>query len=199
MTMISIEAPSEVLHGGRVKGFLAAARVQWLVTYYGDRVLARVLHVLPADVAADVTLSRISEWCRFETLVALDAAIIEVCGRPGREMLRELGRYAAHLSANRTAGPDAIHRFFRSTALRDALFQENARGVYDVISPTHGRFTILFADCYSAAWCESVAGYLEQVVAIHDGRFPRVTNAACRANGDGRCTFEVEWEPALSD
>jgi predicted hydrocarbon binding protein len=197
--MIGIDAPREVLTGGRVQGFLAAARVQWIVAYYGDRVLARILGVLPAELAADVTLARISGWCRFETVIALDAAIIEVCGRGGREMLRELGRYAAHASVGRAAGYDALHRFFRGTALRDALFQENARAIYEELGSAHGRLSIVASPCFSAAWCESMAGYLDQVIAIHDRADAQVTIAACRANGDEQCVFELRWREAVSD
>lgn len=197
--MIGIDAPREVLTGGRVQAFLAAARVQWLVTYYGDRVLARVLGVLPSELAADVTLAGISGWCRFETVVALDAAIIEVCGGNGREMLRDLGRYAAHASAARTAGPNALHRFFQSAALRDALFQESARASYEILGATHGRLCVLSAPCYSAAWCESVAGYLEQVITVHEAANADVTIRACRANGDDCCAFELRWDETFSD
>ncbi len=192
--MVETETPREVLTGGRVKGFLATARVQWLVAYYGDRVLARVLDSLPSNVADDVTLAELSGWCSFGSVLALDAAIIEVCGRRARELLRDLGRYAAHTSVGRSAGRDSLHRFFRSAALRDALFQESARGAYEELGPTHGRLSILSSPCFSASWCESVAGYLDQVVAIHDAFQHDVAVSSCRAAGDEACSFDIRWQ-----
>ncbi|HEX7831229.1 MAG TPA: hypothetical protein VF787_16350 [Thermoanaerobaculia bacterium] len=194
LDMIETEARREVLSGGRVKAFLCEARTRWLADYYGERMVRRVMSALPAGIAADVELAPIAGWCRFETLVALDAAILEICGRSGRDVLRDLGRYAAHLSVNQTPGPDALHRFFRSTALRDALFQESARGVYEDVGPKHGRLSIIAAPCFSAAWCESAAGYLEHVAVIHDASHPDATISSCRASGDEFCVFDIRWQ-----
>jgi predicted hydrocarbon binding protein len=192
--MIEMEAPREILSGGRVKGFLCEARTRWLADYYGERIVRRVLSALPAHIAADIELAHISGWCRFETLVALDGAIVEISGRSGRELLRDLGRYAAHISVTKTPGPNTLHRFFRSTALRDALFQESARGVYEDVGPTHGRLSIVAAPCFSAAWCEAAAGYLEQVTVIHEASHPEVTISSCRASGDEICSFDIRWQ-----
>lgn len=81
----------------RLRGSFPSAHLQWVREYYGDRVAIRVLSILPPEAAVEVNGALPSGWCSFESVVLLDAAIAEVCGRDARQTYRDLGRYTAHV------------------------------------------------------------------------------------------------------
>ena len=59
--------------------------------YCGERVADRVLSILPPEAAVEVNGAIPSGWCSFQSLLLLDAAISEVCGRDARQTYRDLG------------------------------------------------------------------------------------------------------------
>lgn len=195
MTMIT-SARRESLTGGRVKGAMVRAHLQFVRDRLGEPALAATLKALPAPVAAEVHGALASTWCAFESLIVLDRTIAHVANRDERDLLRELGRYSAQINLStiyRAFHRDDIHDFFRNSAMLHRKFQDFGDCVYEPVGKTQGRISIRNASCYSPAYCTSETGYLEQVIATHGGTSASVTESACQCAGDDRCTFELGW------
>ena len=195
MTMIT-SARRESLTGGRVKGAMVRAHLQFVRDRLGEPALAATLKALPAPVAAEVHGALASTWCAFESLIVLDRTIARVANRDERDLLRELGRYSAEINLStiyRAFHRDDIHEFFRNSAMLHRKFQDFGDCEYEPVGKTQGRISIRNATCYSPAYCTSETGYLEQVIATHGGTSASVTESACQCAGDDRCTFELGW------
>ena len=187
----------ESLAGGRVKGAMVRAHLQFVRDRLGEPALAATLKALPPKVAGEVNGLLSSTWCSFESLITLDRTIAQVAHRDERELMRELGRYSAQINLStiyRAFHRDDIHEFFRNSAMLHRQFQDFGDCVYEPIDKTHGRISIRNATCYSPAYCSSETGYLEQVIATHGGTSASVIESQCQCLGDDRCTFELRWQ-----
>ena len=186
----------ESLAGGRVKGAMVRAHLQFVRDRLGEAAMARTLAAVPAPVATEVQGILTGSWCAFESLIVLDRAIARVAGRDERELMHELGRYSAQINLStvyRAFHRNDIHEFFRHSATLHRQFQDFGTCVYEHVSATHARITVRDAICYSPAYCSSEAGYLEQVIATHGGTAASVTESTCQCANDDRCTFELIW------
>ena len=195
MTTIS-SLRRESLTGGRVKGAMVRAHMQFVRDQLGEEMLTRTLQALPPAVAAEVQGILASTWCKFESLITLDRTIARVAGREELQLMHELGRYSAQINLStiyRAFHRDDIHEFFRNSATLHRQFQDFGTCEYENAGEGHARISIRNATCYSPAYCASEAGYLEQVIATHGGTSASVTESACQCANDDRCTFEMRW------
>lgn len=194
MTILHVRRES--LAGGKVKGAMVRAHLQFVRDRLGEPALAQTLKALPPAVAAELQGILASTWCTFESLVLLDRAIARVAKRDEQELMHELGRYSAQINLStiyRAFHRDDIHEFFRNSATLHRQFQDFGDCEYEHVGPVHGRISVRNAVCYSPVYCASEAGYLEQVIAAHGGTSASVTESACQCGGDDRCTFELRW------
>ena len=190
--MLAIEQVSVA----RVRGLLPSTHLQWVREYYGERVAIRVLSTLPPEAAVEVNGAIPSGWCSFESLLLLDAAIAEICGRDSRQTWRDLGRYTAHVGltdAERSRIRSDVHRFLRCTAVRDGLFQDRGPCTYVQEGPSRGTMVANGAHACSRAHCDAISGWLEHVLKEHGARAASVNETLCRASGADRCAFELRW------
>ncbi len=195
MTSI-LNSRREALAGGRVKGAMVRAHLQFVRDRLGEDVLARMHAALPASVASEIDGLLVSSWCKFETLIALDRVIANVAGRDAQELMHELGRYSAQINLStlyRAFDREDLHEFFRKSATLHRQFQDFGTCVYEQLGPTSGRISIRDAACFSPTYCASEAGYLEQVIATHGGTAASVSESACQCASDDHCTFELRW------
>ena len=195
-TITNTQARREALAGGHVKGSMVRAHLQFVKDRLGEPALAATLKALPPAVAAEVQGILTSTWCAFESLVTLDRTIARVAGRDERELMHELGRHSAQINLStiyRAFNRDDLHDFFRNSATLHRQFQDFGDCQYERLGDTQARITIRNASCYSAAYCASEAGYLEQVIATHGGKDGKVVESTCQCAGDDRCTFELRW------
>ncbi|HSJ76965.1 MAG TPA: hypothetical protein VK899_12440 [Gemmatimonadales bacterium] len=186
----------EALAGGRVKGAMVRAHLQFVRDRLGEAAMAKTLAALPPAVAHEVQGVLTGTWCAFENLILLDRAIARAAGKDERELMRELGRYSAQINLStvyRAFHRDDIHEFFRHSATLHRQFQDFGTCEYEHLGEGHGRISVHNAVCYSPAYCSSEVGYLEQVIATHGGTAASVTETACQCTGDDRCTFELRW------
>ena len=185
----------------RIRGLLPAVHLQWVRDYYGERVAIRVLSILPPEAAVEVNGAIPSGWCSFESLLLLDVAITEVCGRDARQTYRDLGRYTAHVGLTDTERAmirSDVHRFLRCFAVRDALFQDRGTCRYAQDGPARGMVIADGAHAWSRVHCDTMAGWLEQVLEVHGARAVRVDEPLCRASEADRCAFLLEWQSTLA-
>ena len=187
---------SELLAGGRVKGVMVRAHLQFVRDRLGEATLEATMKALPAPVAAEVRGILASTWCAFESLVTLDREIARASGRDEHELMHELGRYSAQINLSTVYSAfhrDDIHDFFRNSAMLHRQFQDFGDCDYEPVGKTQGRISVRNAACFSPTYCSSEAGYLEQVIAAHGGTSVIVTESLCQCAGDDRCTFELRW------
>ena len=187
----------ESLAGGRVKGAMVRAHLQFVREELGEAALAATLKELPAAVASEVQGLLATTWCAFESLVVLDRTIARVARRDERALMQELGRYSARVNLStiyRAFHRDDIHEFFRNSAMLHRQFQDFGTAEYEHLGPSHARISVRDAVCYSPTYCASEAGYLEQVIAAHGGKAATVVESACQCANDDRCTFELRWQ-----
>ena len=186
----------ESLAGGHVKGTMVRAHLQFVRDRFGDVALTRTLAALPVPMRAEVDGILVSNWCNFETLVALDLAIARVAGRDPRELMRELGRHSAKVNLTtvyRAFHRDDIHEFFRHSATLHRQFQDFGTCSYEQLGVTRGRISVRDSACFSPTYCASEAGYLEEVIATHGGKSAIVAESACQCGEDDHCTFDLSW------
>ncbi len=191
-----LQTARETTTAGRVKGSVVRAHVQWVRDYFGDRVMARVLSVMPPAAAVEANGTVDAAWCSFETLMHLDGAILEVCGARDAQLARELGRYTAHVTltaSSRSFRPEDIHRFCRCSAVADALLQERGALSYEEVTDRHGRIIVSGTRAVSPLFCMGVSGYYEQILTAHGGREVSVVEPTCQCRGEDACAFELRW------
>ncbi|PYQ31103.1 MAG: hypothetical protein DMF56_04150 [Acidobacteria bacterium] len=195
--MTAITNPTrEALAGGRVKGAMVRAHLQFVRDRIGEAALERTLAAIPESVAAEVNGILVSSWCKFESLVVLDQTIARVSGREPHMVMRELGRHSAQINLStlyRAFHRDDIHEFFRHSATLHRQFQDFGDCVYEQLGPASGRMSIRGAKCFSPTYCSSEAGYLEEVIATHGGTSAHVSESACQCANDDHCVFELRW------
>ncbi len=193
---VSVLRPREVLTGGKVRGGIVRAHLQWVRDYHGDAALSRVLAALPIEAGLEVHSALASTWVWFESLVLLDRAIEKQCGRGARLFFRELGRYSAHLnlSSHRAFRRDDLHKFLRCSAVLQAQFQDFGTAQYRQTSANGGEMIHSAYPCFSPVYCQSALGYYEQAITIHAATPFLVMERTCQCAGDDACTFELAWE-----
>ena len=183
----------EQLKGGRVKGGIPRAHLEWVRKNLPDR-MGDVMQKLPPHVAAEINSALAAAWISFESLMLLDRAIAAVSG--SSTTLRDLGRFSASLNLSTTyrAFKRAdIHDFFRRSAALHDQFQDFGREEYTATSDRSGRITHHDYRCFSADYCESAAGYYEEVIRMHGGERPSVQHTTCMGRGAEECVFDLRW------
>jgi uncharacterized protein (TIGR02265 family) len=194
--MVSLDVRKEALAGGHVKGAMVRAHLQYIRDHLGEEAVERTLAALPESMRTELRNVHAASWCAFETLIMLDRAIARAAGHDERKLFRELGAFSAQINLStvyRAFRREDIHDFFRRSATLHRQFQDFGSCDYEQVGPTHARLRIRDANCYSAAYCASEAGYLEQVITLHGGTAPQVAESTCRCAGDALCTFEARW------
>ncbi len=187
---------SEVLAGGHVKGSMVRAHLQFVGDRFGAAAVEQTLAALPSAMTAELHNVLSASWCAFETLIALDRAIVKVSGQDERKLLRELGAYSASVNLStvyRAFRREDIHDFFRNSATLHRQFQDFGTCTYDQLGPTQARIRIREAACFSPTYCASETGYLEQVITLHGGSAPQISESTCRCANEELCTFEAQW------
>jgi hypothetical protein len=183
----------EVVTGGRVKGGMVRAHIDWLRRTYSEDVATKLLRSLPQNVATEIATTLPSSWCSFEAVVTLDRAIAV---QYGRNVLKDLGRFSAKINLDTTYRlhkREDIHEFFRRSSALHAQFQDFGTVVYERSSDQGGRMIHSGYACFSPTYCSSAIGYYEEALRIHGGRNVIVTESSCQCAGDANCTFVMRW------
>ncbi|HEY8848478.1 MAG TPA: hypothetical protein VIO12_04250 [Thermoanaerobaculia bacterium] len=183
----------EVVIGGRVKGGMIRAHLDWLRRTHSEDAATKLLRSLPQQVAAEIASTLPSSWCSFESVVTLDRAIAQ---QFGNNVLKDLGRFSAKINLDTTYRlykREDIHEFFRRSASLHAQFQDFGTAVYEKYNDQGGRMIHSGYACFSPTYCSSAIGYYEEALRIHGGRNVIVTESSCQCAGDASCTFVMRW------
>lgn len=188
----------EVLEGGKVKGGMLKAHLQWLHEKRPDvqvEDLCRSVSPATATVLRDPVLP--IGWYPFRAVIETDRAIAAACGGDADGLFRELGRYSARINLStsykvyRRADP---HQFFQLAARLHDHFQDFGRAEYERTAATSCRLSMLGYTCYSPVFCLSGMGYYEHAAALQGGKDPQVTESECQCRGAAACRFEIRWD-----
>ncbi|HEV8657186.1 MAG TPA: 4-vinyl reductase [Thermoanaerobaculia bacterium] len=183
----------EVLAGGRIKGGVIRAHLDWLRRHHGEPAVANLVRSLPAGLSAEINSALPSSWCSFESVVTLDRAIAQ---QYGKNVLKDLGRFSAKINLDTTYRlfkREDIHEFFRRSAALHAQFMDFGTAVYEQSGDHGGRMVHSGYPCFSPTFCASAIGYYEEAIRIHGGRNVIVTESSCQCAGDASCTFVLRW------
>ncbi len=185
--------PKEQLEGGRVKGGIPRAHLDWVRQQSGDRGVEDVLSRLPKKMADEMRHVLANTWCSFASVILLDRAIAEL---HGTNAIRELGRWSAqqNLSTTYRGFKRAdIHEFFERSAVLHAQFQDFGTEFYERLGENAGRITHRDYTTFSPTYCESACGYYEEVMKMHGASRAMVDHIACLGRGAKECVFELRW------
>ncbi|HJQ39338.1 MAG TPA: hypothetical protein VKB93_19530 [Thermoanaerobaculia bacterium] len=194
--MLTTTPTREALAGGHVKGAMVRAHLQFVRDRFGEQALERTLAALPQPVAHAIHDVLASSWCPFEHLVLLDRAIAKTLGKEPTALMKDLGHHSAEINLStiyRAFKREDIHEFFRRSAALHRQFQDFGVCDYETVGPLQGRIRVREATCFSPTYCASEIGYLEQVIAMHGGKEPRISESSCQCANDPVCTFELSW------
>ena len=145
----------EVVTGGRVKGGMVRAHLDWLRRTHSDDAATKLLRSLPQHVAAEIATVLPSSWCSFESVVTLDRAIAL---QYGNNVLKDLGRFSAKINLDTTYRlfkREDIHEFFKRSAALHAQFQDFGTAFYERSNDHGGRMIHSGYACFSPTYCSS--------------------------------------------
>jgi predicted hydrocarbon binding protein len=185
---------AERLEGGRIKGGIIRAHLEWVRQNLPEGAMERVLKRLPADVATEVTSALSASWASFRSLILLDRAI--AAESRASTTMRDLGRFSAHQNLSTTYRAfkrTDIHDFFRRSAGLHDQFQDFGREEYEQRGDRSGRIIHRDYTSNSADYCESAAGYYEEAIRLHGAENASVDHKQCLARGARECVFELRW------
>ncbi|MGZ8796999.1 MAG: hypothetical protein ACXW2F_06610 [Thermoanaerobaculia bacterium] len=183
----------EVVSGGRVKGGVIRAHLDWLRRNHGDKAVTNLVSSLPQHLLSEISSALPSSWCSFESVVTVDRAMAQ---QFGNSILKDLGRFSAKINLETTYRlykRDDIHEFFRRSAGLHSQFQDFGTVEYERSNDHGGRMIHSGYACFSPTYCSSAIGYYEEALRIHGGRNVIVTESTCQCAGDATCTFVMRW------
>lgn len=184
---------SEVINGGRIKGGMIRAHLDWIRKKQGEEGVQRILKTLDRTAAQEISNALATTWVSFASLIALDKAI---SAEFGSDAVRDLGHFSARqnlATTYRIYKRDDIHDFFRHSAALHSQFQDFGSAKYEQAGPHSGRMIHSGYPSYSPLYCASAIGYYQEAIAIHGGKSPSVTESSCHCAGDKACIFELSW------
>ncbi len=187
----------EVLEGGKVKGGMLKAHLQWVAQNRPDLTVEDLCGRVSASTAAVLRgLVLAIGWYPFRAMVETDRAIAEACRGDPEALFKELGRYSARLNLStsyKVYTRSEPHTFFQIAARVHDQFQDFGRAEYERTGATSCRLSMLDYTCYSPVFCLSGAGYYEQATALQGGRDPQVSEGECHCRGGSACRFDIRW------
>lgn len=188
-----IDVPAERFEGGRVKGAMVRAHIDWVRDHRDRAEVIEFFETIPHSMRAVMT----SSWYAFADVVELDRLIMNRFGHGELAFLQELGAYSARQSltgALRFLRRADVHEFFRRAALLHAQFQDFGTAAYEELGATRGRMIHGSYTSYSPLYCASAIGFHRQCIRLHGGMHVEVRESACQCLGDDACLFELAWE-----
>jgi hypothetical protein len=188
-----LETLAERFGGGRVKGVMVRAHVDWVRDHRDRDEVIEFFEAIPRGMRTVLAAS----WYDFADVVALDRVIMDRFGNGELSFLRELGAYSARQSLTgvyRFFQRAGVHEFFRRSALLHGQFQDFGSAVYEELAGTAGRMIHGHYSSYSPLYCASAVGFYRECIRLHGGMRIEVWEQECQCRGDGECVFELAWE-----
>lgn len=189
--------PAERLEGGRVKGSMIRAHVEWVREHASREEAIELFEALSPEVRQQVATVLTGSWYEFSTLIAFDRAILSLLGRNDLRFLEQLGSFSARTNLSgvyRSFQREEVHEFFRRSAMLHRQFQDFGSVEYEEDGDRAGMMRHRGYRSFSPLYCASAAGYYRECVARHGGWGVDVTELECHCTGASSCTFSITWQ-----
>jgi predicted hydrocarbon binding protein len=186
----------EQLEGGRLKGGIPRAHLDWVRNQRGDAGIEDILGRLPKSAANEMRHVLATTWCSFASVMLLDRAIADAFRETHPHAVRDLGRWSAEQNLSttyRVFKRADIHEFFERSAALHAQFQDFGTEVYERVGESAGRMTHRNYMTFSPTFCDSACGYYEGVLRMHGAARAVVDHSVCQGRGAKECVFELRW------
>lgn len=182
----------------KVKGNVLKARAAFVTERFGEAAWTRVVDSLPEEDRALFRGAILNVgWYDFAQARRLDEAIVQVLGEGDTRLFEAMGRASAvenltgvHSNLLTPGDPQA---FMSKAQTIYRFYYDVGRRSYEATGPTEGLLTTHDAETFSAADCATVAGWYTEALEMCGAKNVRVEEIACRARGDGVCTYRVSW------
>ena len=182
----------------QIKGSSIAARLTWIRLHHGEGgIEALATEVSPELGEILASGADVAAWYLMEHFVELNQAIDAHFGEGDLAMVRQLGRYAAE--ANLTT----VFRLFLKAGTVNWILSRASRlwsmhynsGQLLVREFPDNEVELEIRDFAipSRVHCLSVQGWTERAAELTGAREVHLQEVDCRARGDERCRFRVEW------
>jgi predicted hydrocarbon binding protein len=192
----SLACSAERFAGGRVKGSMLRAHVDWVRDHRSREETIEFFESIPGPIRQQLGTILPTTWHPFETLIAVDRIILERFGDGHLKLAEELGCYSARLtlsSVYRSFRRDDVHDFFVHSALLHQQYQDFGTAAYYRLDSTAGRMAHRDYTSYSPLYCASAVGFYREAVRLHGGTHIEVVESECQCDGEENCTFELSW------
>lgn len=187
------------LDGGRVKGAVFRAHIEWVVEHHDIEALDALIRRVSPDTGKALASGILANgWYPFRFVIETDRAIAEICapGEAPGEIYRDLGRHSAEVNLTgvyKAFRKEDPHKFFERVAMHHRLFLDFGRAQYEQLGPTACRLSMLDYPCYSKVFCLSALGYYEAATRLQGGLLPVVNERECICQGGQACVYEISW------
>ncbi len=186
----------EYLAGGRVKGSMIRAHLDWVRDHAAREETIELFESLPPGVRQQVSTVLAASWYDFATLIAVDRTILTFFGHDDVRFLEQLGAYSARVNlagVYRIFRRDDLHDFFRRAAVLHRQFQDFGTAEYVELAPSAGVMHHRDYASYSPLYCASAIGFYRECVTLHGGKDVEVMETECQCAGAAACTFAMAW------
>jgi hypothetical protein len=183
---------TERFAGGRVKGSMVRAHVDWVRDHRDRDEVIDFFEAVPFTMRNVLVAS----WYPFEDAIQLDRIIMNRFGDGEPRFLRELGSYSARLNLDgvyRFFQRSGVHEFFRGSARLHAQFQDFGTAEYRELTACEGQMIHAGYPSYSPLYCASATGFYRTCIELHGGKDVDVWESHCQCRGEATCTFEMLW------
>jgi hypothetical protein len=186
----------ERLAGGRVKGSMLRAHVDWVRECGTREETIEFFESLSPEVRRDAMTVLASSWYSFASLMEIDRRILQIFGKGRVSFLEGLGRHSArrNLASVATMLHDTPpHAFFQRTAMLHRTFQDFGLAEYVPTSETSGSMVQSDYICFSPLYCASATGFYREAILMHGQMSALVVESSCQCFGDEACRFDLSW------
>ncbi len=188
--------PGEHLAGGRVKGSMIRAHLDWVRDHAAREETIELFEALPGVVRQQVSTVLAASWYDFSTLIAVDRTILALFGNDDVRFLEQLGAWSARSNlagVYKIFRREHLHDFFRRAAVLHRQFQDFGTAEYVELAPSAGVMHHRGYTSYSPLYCASAIGFYRECVTLHGGSEVEVTETECQCSGAAACTFAMAW------
>ena len=194
--VLMVSDPTERLAGGRVKGSMLRAHVDWVRECGAREETIEFFESLSTDVRRDAVSVLASSWYPFAALIEVDRLILSMFGKGRVSFLESLGRHSARRNLATAAAmlhDTPPHAFFQRTAMLHRQFQDFGRAEYVPRSDASGSMVHSDYSCFSPLYCASALGFYREALVMHGRTTATVIESACQCFGDRACRFDLAW------